>query len=91
MLEPDHAKTLAQSLIDRAAIAGATAADAIYVGDRSTSVEVRMGALAPVHSADGERIGRRLFLGPRSAGVAPSAVYADTTAVLGGCAWARAL
>ena len=82
MLEHDHAKTLAQSLIERATNAGATAADAIYVGDRSTSVEVRMGALDNVSSAEGESIGLRLFLGQRSASVASSDLSEESMATL---------
>ena len=82
MLEPDTAKHLAQSLIDRALKAGATAADAFYVGNRSTAVEVRMGELENVSSAEGESIGLRLFLGQRSASVASSDLSLESMATL---------
>ena len=82
MLEPDTAKQLAQSLIDRSIAAGATAADAIYIGDHSTAVEVRMGELENVSSAEGESIGLRLFLGQRSASVASSDLSLESMAIV---------
>ena len=72
MLDPAAARDTLTALIDRARRAGADAADAVYVGDRSTSVGVRMGALEDVSRAEGEEIGLRLFVGRRSAGVASS-------------------
>lgn len=72
MLDPDSARNLCQSLVERAVSVGASAADSIYVGDRSTSVEVRMRQLEEVGSAEGEKVGLRLFLGQRSASVAAS-------------------
>lgn len=82
MLEPDTAKQLAQSLIDRSIAAGATAADAIYIGDRSTAVEVRIGELENVSSAEGESIGLRLFLGQRSASVASSDLSLESMGIV---------
>ena len=82
MLEPDTAKQLAQSLIDRSIAAGATAADAIYIGDHSTAVEVRMGELENVSSAEGESIGLRLFLGQRSASVASSDLSLESMGII---------
>lgn len=82
MLDPAAAQALSQSLVERAIAAGASAADAIYVGDRSTSVEVRMGELEQVGSAEGEKIGLRLFRGQRSAGVATSDLAGDSLAIL---------
>jgi PmbA protein len=72
MQSPEDARTLAQSLVERAIGAGATAADAIYIGERSTSVEVRLGELENVSRSEGEEIGLRLFVGQRSASVASS-------------------
>ncbi|MEO6198465.1 MAG: metallopeptidase TldD-related protein [Sphingomicrobium sp.] len=72
MLDPTAAQSLAQSLVSRAVAAGASAADSIYAGNRSSSVEVRLGALDSVDSSEGEKIGLRLFLGQRSASVASS-------------------
>lgn len=57
--------------------AGADAADAIYVGDLSTGVQVRLGALEDVGSSEGEEIGVRLFFGTRSASVSTSDLGSD--------------
>ena len=82
MLDPDTAKQLAQSLVTRSLAAGASGADSIYVGDRSSSVEVRMGELDTVSSAEGEKIGLRLFLGQRTASVASSDLSEESMGVL---------
>jgi PmbA protein len=82
MLDTDQARTLCQALVERATAAGATAADAIYAADRSTSVEVRMGAIEQVGSAEGARIGLRLFDGARSASVAAADFSDDGLALL---------
>ena len=82
MLELPRAQSLAESLVSRAIAAGATAADSLYAGDASASVEVRMGELDNVNSAEGERIGLRLFVGQRSASVASSDLSEDSMAVL---------
>src|SRR3546814_1290769 len=57
--------------------AGADAADAVYVGDLSTGVQVRLGALEDVGSSEGEEIGVRLFFGTRSASVSTSDLGPD--------------
>lgn len=72
MLSPDTALQIAQSLVERGIAAGATAADALYHGDRSTGVQVRLGELEGVGRSEGEEIGLRLFDGTRSATVASS-------------------
>ncbi len=72
MLEPENARRIAETLVDRGIAAGATAADALYVGDRSSSVQVRFGDLEDVSRSEGEQIGLRLFVGQRSATVASS-------------------
>src|SRR5947209_13826187 len=72
MLLPDEAKAIAQSIIERGIRAGATAADAIYAGERSSSVQVRLGNLEDVGRSEGSQIGLRLFVGQRSATVATS-------------------
>jgi PmbA protein len=53
-------------------VAGATAADALYGGDRSSGVQVRLGEIEHVGRSEGEQIGLRLFVGQRSATVASS-------------------
>src|SRR5215207_7907078 len=82
MLDPASAADTLASLLDLARRAGADAADAVYVGDRSTSVGVRMGALEEVSRAEGQEIGLRLFVGQRSAAVASSDLSSDSLAAL---------
>ena len=72
MLDPAKALSIAQSLVDRGLAAGASAVDAIYSGDRSTTVQVRLGELEQVSDAEGESVSLRLFDGARSASVASS-------------------
>jgi PmbA protein len=72
MLSPDKARSIAQSLVERGTAAGASAADALYVGERSSSVQVRLKQIDSVSRSEGEEIGLRLFAGQRSATVASS-------------------
>ena len=82
MLDPALARDKVLALVEQARRRGADAADAVYVGDRSTSVGVRLGKLEDVSRAEGEEIGLRLFLGQRSAGVASSDLSDDALAGL---------
>lgn len=82
MLEPDQARCVVQALVERAVRAGAQAADALYSGDRSTSVQVRLGALENVSRSEGEEVGLRVFLGQKSATVASSDLSQEALAVL---------
>ena len=77
MLDPASASDTLAALIDQARRAGADAADAVYVGDRSTSVGVRLGALEDVSRAEGQEIGLRLFVGQQNAAVASSDLSRD--------------
>lgn len=72
MLSPELARDTAQRLVERALAAGADAADALYSGHHSTSVQVRLGELEQVQRSEGEDVGLRVFLGQRSATVASS-------------------
>ncbi len=72
MQSPEQARDIAEALVERGIAAGATAADALYVGDRSSGVQVRLGELENVSRSEGEEIGLRLFVGQRSATVASS-------------------
>ena len=72
MLTISAAEAKVASLIELATKAGADAADALYVGDASTGVQVRLGALEDVERSEGEEIGLRLFVGTRSASVSSS-------------------
>ena len=72
MIDPDLARRIAESLVQRGLDAGATAADAVYVGQESASVDVRLGKLEEVSRSEGEELGLRIFVGQRSATVASS-------------------
>jgi PmbA protein len=78
MLDTLTASDTLASLIAAARRAGADAADAVYVGDRSTSVGVRLGALEDVSRAEGQEIGLRLFVGRGNAAVASSDLSKDS-------------
>jgi PmbA protein len=82
MLSSDQAKAIAESLVERGIAAGASAADALYVGDRSSSVQVRLGEIDSVSLSEGEQIGLRLFVGQRSATVASSDLSGEALSVL---------
>ena len=72
MLKPQDAQDRADALISQAKKAGADAADAIYVCDSSTQVQMRLGELEDVERSEGEEIGLRVFAGKRSATVSSS-------------------
>ena len=72
MLKVEDARRMAAGLVERAIAAGADAADALYAGDSSTSVQVRLGELEQVNRSEGEEVGLRVFVGSRSATVASS-------------------
>lgn len=81
MLTPSAALDRAQNLVSQAIKAGADAADAVYVCDASTEVQVRLGTLEDVARSEGEDIGLRVFVGQRSATISSSnmnpAILAD--------------
>jgi PmbA protein len=72
MQSPEQARKIAETLVARGVAAGASAADALYIGDRSSGVQVRLGELEDVSRSESEQIGLRLFDGQRSATVASS-------------------
>jgi PmbA protein len=72
MLTIKEAEARAAALVERAARAGADAADAIYYANASTSVQVRLGELEDVARSEAETISLRLFVGSRSASVSSS-------------------
>lgn len=73
MLDTNEAVDRVADLVKRALAAGADAADAIYAGGASTSVDMRLGALENVERSEGEEIGLRVFVGKRSATTSSSA------------------
>lgn len=72
MLALAEAQSRLADLVRAARSAGADAADALYHGDRSTDVHVRLDRLEHVDRSEGEEIGLRVFVGRRSASVAAS-------------------
>ena len=82
MLTPQHALDRAQNLVSQAMKAGADAADAVYVCDASTEVQVRLGHLEDVARSEGEDIGLRVFVGQRSATISSSNMNPDILAGL---------
>jgi PmbA protein len=72
MLSLADAQSRLSDLMSAARRAGADAADALYHGDRSTDVHVRLGALENIDQSEGEEIGLRVFVGRRSATVSAS-------------------
>ncbi len=82
MLSPAKAKDIAAAIIEQARAGGADAADAVYVGDASTAVQVRMGALEDVGRSENAELGLRVFVGTRSAIVSTSDLSHDALAVL---------
>ena len=82
MLSTSQAEDRVAALIASARQAGADAADAIYVCNASTQVQVRLGALEDVERSEGEEIGLRFFVGSRSASVSSSDLSGDALAAL---------
>src|SRR4029453_2317312 len=84
MLSVSQARDKAEKLVAQARAAGADGADAIYIGERSSGVQVRMGALEDVSRSEGEEIGLRVFLGSKSASVASSDLSDEALSALVG-------
>jgi PmbA protein len=82
MLSPDAARDKAVSLVELARKKGADAADAVYGGERSQGVGVRLGALEDVHRSEGEEIGLRVFVGRRNATISASDLSQDAIETL---------
>ena len=82
MLTVSEAEARAASLIEAARKAGADAADVVYIGEGSTGVQVRLGALEDVERSEGEEIGLRFFVGTRSASVSSSDLSAEALSAL---------
>lgn len=72
MLTTDAASERAAALVERALRAGAQAADAVYIGDGSESVSIRLGKLEDVERSESEHIGLRVFVGQQSASIGSS-------------------
>jgi PmbA protein len=82
MLSINEAQDRAAALVEAAVAAGADAADAIYLADASTGVQMRLGALEDIERSEGETIGLRFFVGQRSASVSSSDLSRDALVAL---------
>ena len=82
MLNPDQARDKAEQLVEQARRAGADGADALYLGELSSGVQVRKGELEDVHRSESEGLGLRVFRGTRSASVSSSDLSAEALAAL---------
>ena len=82
MLNPDQARDKAERLVEQARRAGADGADALYLGELSSGVQVRKGELEDVHRSESEGLGLRVFRGTRSASVSSSDLSAEALAAL---------
>ena len=82
MLNPDQARDKVEQLIEQARRAGADSADALYLGERSSGVQVRMAELEDVSRSEGEGIGLRVFRGTKSASVSSSDLSVEALAAL---------
>nr|WP_294849519.1 metallopeptidase TldD-related protein [uncultured Sphingomonas sp.] len=82
MLSTDDARAKLDDLVKLAVTRGASAADAVYVGERSQGVTVRLGQLEDVHRSEGEQIGLRVFHGQRNASVSGADLGADSLSEL---------
>lgn len=69
MIEKDKARDIAADCVARAIKAGASAADAIFVNEQSTDVQIRLGALEDVQRSESNDLGLRVFDGTRHASV----------------------
>lgn len=67
MLSPAKAQSRCEALVARARAAGGEAADAVYHGDASQSVQVRLGALEDVERSENEHLSLRVFVGRSNA------------------------
>ena len=72
MLDPQTAQERVAALVERARRAGADAADAVYHGQASESVSVRLGQLEDVERSESETVSLRVFVGEASASIGSS-------------------
>lgn len=82
MLTVEQARAKAEQLVEQAVRAGADGADALYLGELSSGVQVRKGELEDVHRSESEGLGLRVFRGTRSASVSSSDLSPDALSIL---------
>ncbi len=69
MLSLQAAQDRAAALIEHARRAGADAADAVYSGESSEGLRVRLGRLEDIERSESEHVSLRVFTGARSASI----------------------
>lgn len=72
MLDPTAALDRIAHVVRKASTLGADAADAVYFGDMSSAVQIRLGEIEDINRSESEEIGIRVFIGRQSASVASS-------------------
>ncbi len=72
MLEQSDALDRLALALSHARTLGADAADGVYFGDLSSSVNIRLGEIEDIDRSESEEIGIRVFSGTRSASVSSS-------------------
>ena len=72
MLDTNAARERVSALVERALRAGADTADAVYSGEVSEGVQVRLGQLEEVERSENEHVGLRVFTGKSSASIGSS-------------------
>jgi PmbA protein len=82
MLSVEEARSRVEQLVEQAKRAGADGADSLYLGERSSGIQVRKSELEDVHRSEGENIGLRVFRGSKSASVSSSDLSAEALAAL---------
>lgn len=82
MLDASAAQDRCAELLARARRLGADCGDAVYAGDTSESVTVRLGALEDVERSENESISLRVFVGRRSASVGTTDLSGDALEAL---------
>ena len=82
MLNVEQSRDKAEQLVEQARRAGADGADALYLGERSSGVQVRKGELEDVHRSESEGLGLRVFRGTRSASVSSSDLSVEALSAL---------
>ena len=82
MLSIEESRGTVERLVARASAAGAIAADALDIGEQSSSVEVRLREIEQVGRSEGENLGLRVFVGRRSASVSSSDLSAEALEAL---------
>ncbi|MFP4406853.1 PmbA/TldA family metallopeptidase, partial [Rhodosalinus sp.] len=81
-MTPPSPQRLAHALLEAARRAGAEAADALVIADRSVTIDIRGGALEQAERAESTDLGLRVLIGRRQACVSASDPRDETLAAM---------